>query len=195
MQTFYNAEYLSDGEISNFNWAQIGNNVKIHKTCIIANSDKIFLGSNVRIDAFCILSASGEIYIEDYVHIAAGVSILGSGGARIKNFAGVSQGVRLVSSTDDFSGEAMTGPLIRPELRKVTSGQIVIGQHVVVGAGTVVLPGVTIDTGATVGALSLVNKSLAPWSIYAGTPAKRIKERKKRPLELQKEFFGDYPDQ
>jgi galactoside O-acetyltransferase len=32
--------------------------------------------------------------------------------------------------------------------------------------------------------MSLVNKSLKSWSIYAGIPVKKIKDRKKRLLEL-----------
>ena len=41
-----------------------------------------------------------------------------------------------------------------------------------------VLPGVKISNGSSVGALSLVNKSLEDWGVYLGAPAKRIKTRK-----------------
>lgn len=191
MKTFYNAEYLSEAELKELTWGKIGTNIQIHKTCIIANSNNIFLGSNIRIDAFSILSGTGEIHIGDYVHIASGVSILGSGGARIRNFAGLSQGARLVSSTDDFSGEAMTGPLVPFELRKVTSGQIIVGEHVVVGAGTIIMPGITIDTGTTVGALSLVNKSLPPWAIYAGIPVRYLRDRQRNPEKLQNRILNE----
>jgi galactoside O-acetyltransferase len=36
--------------------------------------------------------------------------------------------------------------------------------------------------------MTLVNKSLDPWGIYVGVPAKRIKERSKKLLALEKDF-------
>ena len=45
----------------------------------------------------------------------------------------------------------------------VTKKSISIGKHVVIGSGSVVLPGVSIAEGSTVGALSLITKSLGSW--------------------------------
>jgi acetyltransferase-like isoleucine patch superfamily enzyme len=39
------------------------------------------------------------------------------------------------------------------------------------------MPGVILEEGTSVGAMSLVLKSTEPWSIYVGSPAKRLKER------------------
>jgi acetyltransferase-like isoleucine patch superfamily enzyme len=55
----------------------------------------------------------------------------------------------------------------------------------------VVLPGVVIEEGVSVGSLSLVNKSLPGWKIYAGIPAKPIKDRKKDLLKLEEEFLKE----
>ena len=52
-----------------------------------------------------------------------------------------------------------------------------------VGAGCVILPDVTIGEGAAVGANALVNASLEPWRIYAGTPAKALRERRRDVLD------------
>ena len=38
--------------------------------------------------------------------------------------------------------------------------------------------------------MSFVNKNLAEWSIYAGTPAKKIKNRSKKILEIEKELLN-----
>jgi acetyltransferase-like isoleucine patch superfamily enzyme len=46
-----------------------------------------------------------------------------------------------------------------------------------VGANVTILKGVTIGTGSVVGAGSVVTKSVAPYSIVAGNPAKLIKMR------------------
>jgi acetyltransferase-like isoleucine patch superfamily enzyme len=51
-----------------------------------------------------------------------------------------------------------------------------------------VLPGVTLGEGCAIGAMSLVMKDVEPWSIYAGIPAKKIKERKNNLLKLEKQF-------
>src|SRR5712692_5867974 len=56
----------------------------------------------------------------------------------------------------------------------------------VVGAGSIVLPGCNIAEGTTVGALSLVKSSLAPWGIYAGVPVRRLRDRSRALLELER---------
>jgi len=53
-----------------------------------------------------------------------------------------------------------------------------IGEDVWLGCNVIVLKGVTIGKGAIVGASSLVNKSIPPYEIWAGVPAKKIGERK-----------------
>ena len=46
----------------------------------------------------------------------------------------------------------------------------------------------TLGEGCAIGSMSLVMKDVDPWSIYVGVPAKKIKERKKNLLELEKQF-------
>lgn len=53
-----------------------------------------------------------------------------------------------------------------------------IEDDVLIGAGVVILPGCKIGKGAVVGAMSLVNKDIAPYTIVAGVPAKVIGVRK-----------------
>jgi galactoside O-acetyltransferase len=59
----------------------------------------------------------------------------------------------------------------------VSRGTIRIGRHAVLGANTVVHPNVTIGEGTIVGSQSLVTKSLPPWTICVGTPARVLRER------------------
>jgi acetyltransferase-like isoleucine patch superfamily enzyme len=58
-----------------------------------------------------------------------------------------------------------------------SKGNIVIEDDVWIGCSSQVLSGVTIGRGAIVGAGSLVNKSVPPYAIVAGTPARIIKYR------------------
>lgn len=58
-----------------------------------------------------------------------------------------------------------------------TFGDIVVEDDVWIGANTVVLPGVRIGEGSVVGAGSVVTRDIAPFSVAAGVPARKIRER------------------
>jgi galactoside O-acetyltransferase len=61
---------------------------------------------------------------------------------------------------------------------------------VIIGANSVILPDVTINEGSSVGAMSLVNKTLNSWGIFCGVPVKKLKNRSKHLLKLEKEFLS-----
>ncbi len=48
------------------------------------------------------------------------------------------------------------------------------------------MPALTIGEGTAVGSMSLVTKDLEEWGIYAGIPCRRIKERRKDLIALEK---------
>lgn len=54
---------------------------------------------------------------------------------------------------------------------------IMVGDDVWFGAGSAVMPGVTIGTGAVIGAGAVVTKSVPPYEIWGGVPARKIGER------------------
>lgn len=58
-----------------------------------------------------------------------------------------------------------------------TSGSkpVIIEDDVWIGTGSIILPGVTIGRGSVVSAGSVVTKSIPPFCIYGGSPAKLIK--------------------
>ena len=53
-------------------------------------------------------------------------------------------------------------------------GKIVIEDWVYIGANSSIMPGVTIGEGALVAAGSIVTKSVAPYTVVGGNPAKFI---------------------
>jgi phosphonate metabolism protein (transferase hexapeptide repeat family) len=55
--------------------------------------------------------------------------------------------------------------------------QVAIGHDVWIGHGAVVMPGVTIGNGAVIGANAVVTADLAPYRIFAGAPAKLLRQR------------------
>lgn len=58
-----------------------------------------------------------------------------------------------------------------------TKGNVVVGNDVWLGSGCTIMSGVTIGDGAIVSANSLVVKSVPPYAIVGGNPAKIIKYR------------------
>jgi len=54
---------------------------------------------------------------------------------------------------------------------------VVIGNRAWIGYRALILPGVTLGEGCVVGAGSVVAKNVDPYTVIAGNPAKRIRER------------------
>ena len=92
----------------------------------------------------------------------------------------------MFSASDDYSGAYMTNPTVPENFTNVTAAVVIFEKHSIVGANSVILPGVEIGVGAAVGALSLVNKDVPEFTIYAGVPAKQIGTRERRLLALEK---------
>lgn len=184
MNSFYSEE-----ELKEIGFKSVGSNVLISKKCSIYGAQSISIGNNVRIDDFCILS--GKIELSNYIHIAAGSMLFaGNEGILFEDFSGLSSRCAVYAASDDYSGEALTNPTVPDEYRKVTGGTVVFKRHSIIGAGSTILPNVIIGEGASVGSMSLINRSLDDWGIYVGIPCRKVKERSKRLLELEKEFLS-----
>ncbi|MDP2099529.1 MAG: acyltransferase [Methylobacter sp.] len=176
--------------IEKMGFAVIGDNVQISACASFYKPSKISLGNNVRIDDFCVLSAgTGGISVGNNVHIAVFSSLIGAGKITLSDFCNISSRVSIYSSNDDYSGVTMTNPTLPSQFTGVTHADVFLGKHVIVGCGSVILPGITLEEGVAIGALSLVTKSCQAFGIYAGNPARRIKERKRDLLELERAFL------
>ncbi len=152
-------------------------NVKIWPWAKIIAPETITWGDRIIIDDFVFIGAQRKLIIGNYVHIATHTSITGGGECILADFCGLSSGVRIITGTDDFLGGGLTNPCIPPEFRSVHRGRIIIESHAIIGANTVIFPDVIIGEGAAVGAGSIVTKDLAPWGVYVGAPARRVKPR------------------
>ncbi len=182
--------FLSQEELEAIGFKKLGKQVKLSRKTSIYGASKIEIGDYSRIDDFCILSAGeGGIKLGRNVHIACYVGIIGKGKIEVEDFCGISSKATLYSSTDDFSGHWMSGPTVDEEFTSVIHGDIIMRKHSVVLIGSVVLPNVEIGIGSIIAAQSLVSKNVEPFIIAGGIPAKKIKDRKKKFLDLEKEFF------
>jgi len=115
---------------------------------------------------------AGEVILHENVFLGEYVVIYGHAGVEIGPNTLVAMHTCIVSSNHTVPPQC---ELIR------SKGDILlpvkIGSDVWIGAGCKILGGVTIGNGCVVGAGSVVTKSLPPYSISVGNPAKVIKYR------------------
>lgn len=105
--------------------------------------------------------------LDDRSCIGPSAEVYNLGPVWLKERCVVTQYVYLCAGTHD---------LRNPELPLVV-GPIIIGREAFIGAKSLILPGVIVGDGAVLGAGSVLAKDADPWTIYAGNPAKRIRER------------------
>jgi galactoside O-acetyltransferase len=182
--------YLSPEQLAEVGFKKIGTNVRISTRAAIYNADQVELGDHARIDDFCLLS--GKVILGRNVHIAVFCNLGGgSEGVLVDDFAGISYGSQVFSQSDDYTGRALTGPTVPLRFRAETKQAVHIGRHCIVGAHCVILPGITLAEGTAVGAMSLVTRSTTSWSIYRGIPARRVGERRRDMLELERQYLAE----
>lgn len=182
-----NNSFLSDHELKALGLKTYGKNVKISRFAHFYGAENISIGDYSRIDDFCILS--GNIEIGKYVHISAYTALYGKKGIKIDDYSGLSPRCTVFSAMDDFSGEYMIGPELPAKLTNVTGGLVRIEKYVQIGAGSIVFPNLIIKEGSVVGAMSLVNKNIDEWGVYAGIPCSFKKERKKDLKSIAKKLM------
>lgn len=184
--------YLSKADLHKLEFDYLGNDVKISDKAALDKTHLMSIGHRSRIDDFCAIS--GNVFIGRNVHIAVHSSITASiDNITLADFSGLAFSCHLFSASDDYSGQTLTNPTVPAEFKKITTGAISIGKHVILGAGSLVFPNVTIREGCSIGAGSIVTKSTEPWGIYIGAPARRVKNRSMELLELEARYLQEYP--
>jgi len=182
--------FLNTKQLNEIGFQRIGKNVSISDKASIYGARNIDIGDNVRIDDYCVISAGeGGISIGNNVHIAVFCSLIGQSNITLKDFSGLSSRVSIYSSTDDYSGNALTNPTVDSKFTNVCNGEVVLGRHVIIGAGAIILPNVNISDYSAVAALSLVTKDVDESKIVGGVPAKVIKERNNKLIQLECEYL------
>jgi acetyltransferase-like isoleucine patch superfamily enzyme len=98
-------------------------------------------------------------------------------------------GVRVGAHTSILGFNHMTSPDAPVHRQPLTYEGITIGDDVWIGSHVVIVDGVTVGPHSVVGAGSVVTKDVPAWSVVAGNPARRIRDRRParpaaRPAEL-----------
>lgn len=118
-----------------------------------------------------IYSDGPSIIIGDNCFVGCGCEFNISSYLRIGNNCLIASGTRFI----DHNHGITVGALIGDQPR--VSGAITVESDVWIGANCIILKGIHIGQGSIIGAGSVVTKSVPPYSIVAGVPARLIRRR------------------
>lgn len=170
-----------------------GRNVRIGRTVRIRYPELVFLHDDTIIDDFVYISTGLEL--NSHSAIEAGCVLMGGANQKITvgSYSCICSNSTLMCGTHDFK----TGLHIIDHNTDVEQGlvygDITIGDHVILGTKSTILPGITVQTGARIGAHSLVNKDLDAWNLYAGTPCRHLGEvDQKQVIKYLEDFKASY---
>jgi acetyltransferase-like isoleucine patch superfamily enzyme len=119
----------------------------IYSGFIISKANKIEIGANSVIGHKATLDGRNGIYIGKYVNISSEVMIW--------------------TNQHDYNDPNF----------KIVGGKVVIEDYVWISTRAIILPGVKIGKGSVIAAGSVVTKTVEPFSIMAGVPAKKVGTR------------------
>jgi|SRR3954453_17794623 maltose O-acetyltransferase len=121
----------------------------------IVESGCYFFSANLTLGEYCVINQ--HCYLDNKAHISVGPR------------SGISMGSMLLTSDHEMGDAHVRYGSYAPAPIDIRAG-------VWIGARVIVLPGVTIGDGCLVAAGALVTTDLEPNGLYAGVPAKRIRD-------------------
>lgn len=127
---------------------QIGEGSTILMSTELNHASEMRIGNHTVINQHCYLDGRGGLFVGDNVNIS-------------------SHTILLAGSHDLQDGRSFSG-LIRA---------VTIESYAWLGTRSMVLPGVTVGRGAVVAAGAVVTRSVSPYCVVAGIPARQIGER------------------
>jgi len=139
--------------------------IVLHENASLILRGDVLLGDGVLIEVHP--GAFLEIGAGTFVHPGSRVLVLES--VRIGADCAIAWEVQIMDGDRHFF-------LDREGTRQRNTAPIVIGDHVWVGARSLILKGARVGAGAVIGAGSVVSGEIAPATVVAGNPARRVRE-------------------
>ena len=133
--------------------AHAGTSLRVAEQVMINSPEHVSVGDN------CYIGTGAQLYPWN-APITIGSNVL------------IAAGVRMITRKHGFAN--MSHPMAR---QGYTNAPIVIEDDVWIGFGAVILPGVTVGRGSIVGSNAVVTRSVEPYSIVGGVPARLIRRR------------------
>lgn len=131
--------------------------------------DEVVLFDNVRL---LLGETDTRLEIGDRVVVNVGAYLSGEGGLAIEADVMIGPHACLLSA-----GHGIHGGDPRVARNPITEGPIRVGRGAWIGAGAIVLQGVEIGEGAVVGAGSVVTRTVPPFAVAVGNPARVVHYR------------------
>lgn len=129
---------------------------KVHPTAQVYSSARIYYPANLTMEAYSCLADGVECYNVAPVTVGAHSTI--------------SQGSLLCTASHDITDSH----------HRLVTAPIMIEDQVWIGARAYIGMGVVVRQGAVVGATASVYKTVEPWTVVGGNPARFIKKREIR---------------
>lgn len=155
---------------------EIGLNSKImnYVDIKITKGGKLKIGSNVTIADYAFIQLTKpfpNVEIGDYTVVGRNVIIASKTDLTIGKYVLIGPSVQI---NDQFHGMDRNDLIIN---QKAILKPVMIEDDVWLGAGVKIMPGVKIGEGSIIGANSVVTHDVPSYQIWAGNPAKFIRER------------------
>lgn len=151
-------------DIRNGKQITIGKGFSAGRLCRIEAINNNIFPTGIKIEI------GNDVRLGDFIHIAALEKVV------IGNNVGIGPKTLISDVSHGNFDENIVYDLDIPyRERALSSKPVTIGDNVWIGESVSILPGVTIGDGCVVGALSNVTKSIPPYSIAVGNPAKVVK--------------------
>jgi acetyltransferase-like isoleucine patch superfamily enzyme len=159
---------------------QISSSAFISKLADIEESSKgskLIIKEGCQIDSFVKIKFTGgtaDIEIGAYCYLNSGTVLYSGNGIKIGDNVLIGPNCNIVPTNHQYKDIATP---MRLQRFLPSKGGIIIEDDVWLGANVTILDGAYIKKGAIIGANSTVIGEVEGFSIYAGSPAKKIKSR------------------
>jgi acetyltransferase-like isoleucine patch superfamily enzyme len=138
----------------------------VDRRAYIGSKSKVGFGSKI----------SGDTIVKSYTYIGRNCNVTRS---LIGFYTSIGNNAQIGVGEHDMSDVSTSRHLSKQSYQSLTIKDCIIGDNVWIGVNVVVLRGVTVGVGSIVAAGAVVTKSVPPYAIVGGVPARLIRMRYK----------------